>query len=162
MSFYEALNTVTSLNGRQCHRGKEILTWCQIRKFKFLNAKYERLICFSVKYIILSTLYHWKLMVVWVHCKLLSFGAYTVVLTEIVPLDINEGQGQIPIPSYLQDKNTRNSESLRAMNLKKIPWLILMSYFWSFCRRRKTIGTQSKISNRYAKQDCVSGASTPA
>jgi hypothetical protein len=78
---------------------------------------------------------------VWVQCKLWSFGAYTVVLTEIVPQDINEGQGQIPIPSYLQDKNTRNSESLRAMNLKKIPWLILMSYFWSFCRQRKTIGT---------------------
>jgi len=53
MSFYQVLDVVTGPNRRQCYLRKEISTWCQIRKFKFFNAKCERLICFSAKYIIL-------------------------------------------------------------------------------------------------------------
>ena len=57
MSFYQSLDAVTSQNERQCYLGKEISTWCQIRKFKFFSAKCGRLICFSAKYIILPLLY---------------------------------------------------------------------------------------------------------
>ena len=53
MSFYQPLDAVTSPNGWQCYLGKEISTWCQVRKFKFFSDKYGRLIYFSVKYIIL-------------------------------------------------------------------------------------------------------------
>ena len=57
MSFYQSLDAVTSLNGRQCYLGKKISTWCQIKKFKFFSAKYGKLICFRAEYIILPNIY---------------------------------------------------------------------------------------------------------